>query len=221
MARLVWIGCFLMFSVTPVFGQSFTGLVEDVKDGNTMTVLHDGQTSTVLLHGLYAPDLSQPYGEEAAAYLRAQVEGREVVVRVRDRDRFGRLVARVFWGGSQVNRQLLRAGFAWSYWWYDEYTREAAQDQALEVQAQRAGRGLWAQARPIPPWEWRDEGHAVSGRESGPTGLRYDTEGRPRDCDDFETQQQAQRFFEAALPGVRNRLDRDGNGVACEQLPFE
>lgn len=221
MARLLWIGsligCLLVFSGTPSFGQSFTGVVEDVKDGDTMTVLHDGQRSTVRLHGLYAPELSQSYGEEAAAYLRARVEGREVVVRVRDRDRFGRLVARVFRGGRQVNRQLLRAGFAWYYWWYDEYTQEAAQDQALEGQAQRAGRGLWAQARPTPPWDWRDEGHAVSMKESGPTGLRYDTEGRPRDCGDFETQQQAQRFFEAALPSATRRLDRDGDGVACEE----
>jgi endonuclease YncB( thermonuclease family) len=221
MARLVWIGCFLAFSVSPAFGQSFTGLVEDVKDGNTMTVLHDGQTSTVRLHGLYAPELSQSYGEEAAAYLRAQVEGREVVVRVRDRDRFGRLVARVLRNGREVNRQLLRAGFAWFYWWYDEYTQEAAQDQALEYRAQRADRGLWAQARPIPPWDWRDEGHAVSVRESGPTGLRYDTEGRPRNCDDFGTQQRAQRFFEAALPSVARRLDQDGDGIACEEGPSE
>jgi micrococcal nuclease len=221
MAGLVWIGCFLAFSVSPAFGQSFTGLVEDVKDGNTMTVLHDGQTSTVRLHGLYAPELSQSYGEEAAAYLRAQVEGREVVVRVRDRDRFGRLVARVLRNGREVNRQLLRAGFAWFYWWYDEYTQEAAQDQALEYRAQRADRGLWAQARPIPPWDWRDEGHAVSVRESGPTGLRYDTEGRPRNCDDFGTQQQAQRFFEAALPSVARRLDQDGDGIACEEGPSE
>lgn len=72
------------------------GPVEEVKDEDTMIVLHDGQTSIVHLHGFCAPELSQPHGKEAAAYLRAQVEGREVVVRVRDRDRLERLVARVF-----------------------------------------------------------------------------------------------------------------------------
>lgn len=221
MARLAWIGCLLAFGVVPAFGQSFTGLVEKVRDGNTMTVSHDGQTSTVRLDGLYAPELGQPYGKEAAAYLRDEVEGREVLVRVRDRDRFGRLVARVLRDGREVNEQLLRAGLAWYYWWYEEYTPDAAQDQALEFQAQQAGRGLWAQTTPIPPWEWRDEGHAVSVRESGPTGLRYDPEGRPRACEDFETQQQAQRFLEAALPRVAHRLDQDENGIACEQLTIE
>jgi len=219
--RLAWVGCLLVCSAGPVFGQSFTGLVEEVTDGNTLIVVREGRTATVRLHGLYAPELSQPYGQEAATYLRNRVQGREVRVRVRDRDRFGRLVARVFREGAEINKQLLRAGFAWYYWWYDEYTREAAQDQALAFQAQRAGRGLWAQARPIPPWEWRDEGHAVSVRESGPTGLRYDPEGRPRDCEDFETREQAQRFFEAALPDVTHRLDRDGGGGACEDRSFE
>lgn len=221
MMRLAWIGCLLMIGAAPALGQSFTGVVEEVQDGNTMTVVHDGQTSTVRLHGLYAPELGQPYGEEAATYLRNRVEGREVRVRVRDRDRFGRLVARVVRNGQEVNRQLLRAGFAWYYWWYDEYTQEAARDQALEYRAQRANRGLWAQARPIPPWDWRDKGHAVSVRESGPTYLQYDPEGRPRDCDEFETQQQAQRFLETALSDVTTRLDQDGDGIACEQLSYE
>lgn len=221
MDRLVWVGCLLVFGTAPVFGQSFTGLVEGVKDGNTVTVVHDGQRSTVRLHGLYAPELSQPYGEEAATYLRDRLQEQEVLVRVRDRDRFGRLVARVFRDGTEVNKKLLRAGLAWYYWWYDEHGPEAAQDQRLEFQAQRAERGLWAQDRPIPPWEWRDEGHAVSVGESGPTGLRYDPEGRPRGCDDFETQQEAQRFLETALPDVTRRLDRDGDGMACEERSYE
>ena len=36
---------------------------------------------------------------------------------------------------------------------------------------------------------------------------------------DFATQAQAQRYFEAAGPGDPNRLDGDGNGIACESLP--
>lgn len=140
-------------------------------------------------------------------------------MRVRDRDRFGRLVSSVFHDGEEVNAQLLRAGLAWYYWWYVDYTPDAARDQTLEYRAQQAGRGLWAQATPIPPWEWRDDVQGVRYEESGPTGLRYNTEGRRRECADFETQESAQRFLEAALPGVADRLD--GDGVACEGLPSE
>lgn len=41
-----------------------------------------------------------------------------------------------------------------------------------------------------------------------------------RDCGDFATQRQAQTFFEAHDPASDpHRLDSDGDGVACEDLP--
>ncbi|NUT48222.1 MAG: excalibur calcium-binding domain-containing protein [Saccharothrix sp.] len=39
-----------------------------------------------------------------------------------------------------------------------------------------------------------------------------------RDCGDFASQAEAQLFFESA-PGDRHRLDADGDGIACEELP--
>ena len=51
-------------------------------------------------------------------------------------------------------------------------------------------------------------------------GLRYDPRGPDRDCGDFETQAEAQAFFEAAggPDKDRHRLDGDGDGVACASL---
>ena len=40
-----------------------------------------------------------------------------------------------------------------------------------------------------------------------------------RNCSDFDTQPEAQRFFEAQGPSDPHRLDRDNDGVACESLP--
>jgi len=43
---------------------------------------------------------------------------------------------------------------------------------------------------------------------------------RDRDCADFDTQRQAQRFFERHDPaGDPHRLDDDGDMIACEDLP--
>lgn len=49
----------------------------------------------------------------------------------------------------------------------------------------------------------------------------YDPAGPDVDCSDFPTQADAQIFFEAAGgPSMdRHRLDADGNGLACEDLP--
>jgi excalibur calcium-binding domain-containing protein len=43
---------------------------------------------------------------------------------------------------------------------------------------------------------------------------------RDRDCSDFRTQAQAQRFFERHNPSRDpHRLDGDNDGLACESLP--
>lgn len=43
---------------------------------------------------------------------------------------------------------------------------------------------------------------------------------RDRDCSDFSTQAQAQRFFERHNPARDpHRLDADHDGIACESLP--
>ena len=49
----------------------------------------------------------------------------------------------------------------------------------------------------------------------------FDPFGPDRDCGDFDTQAEAQAFYEAAGgPGSdRHRLDRDGDGIACTSLP--
>jgi hypothetical protein len=40
-----------------------------------------------------------------------------------------------------------------------------------------------------------------------------------KDCSGFATHAEAQAFFESAGAGDPHRLDRDGDGVACETLP--
>ena len=50
---------------------------------------------------------------------------------------------------------------------------------------------------------------------------KYDPDGPDRNCSDFDTWAEAQAFYEVAggPETDRHRLDRDGNGIACESLP--
>ena len=90
----------------------------------------------------------------------------------------------------------------------------------LQRQARNAGRGLWAQESPVPPWTWRD-------RQSDSSDGPGETAVEDRDCSDFDTQPEAQRFFEANRSdssqgdsrGGPHGLDGNGDGVACESLP--
>lgn len=50
-------------------------------------------------------------------------------------------------------------------------------------------------------------------------GLSGPAHAADRDCSDFDTQRQAQRFFERHQPGYPHNLDGDGDGKACEDLP--
>jgi endonuclease YncB( thermonuclease family) len=207
----------------------FRGTVVSVADGDTIDVRRaDGSTVTVRLHGVDCPEKNQPYGQKATAFTRRLVDGDRVTVRVGDMDRYGRYIGAVrLSDGRSLNEELVAAGMAW---WYRRYAPDNTRLRSLEQQAREAERGLWSRESPIPPWDWRrgerdakeipDRETPASGTD-GDEGLRYDPHGPDRDCGDFRTQEEAQRFFEAAGGPERDphRLDADGDGEACEGLP--
>jgi endonuclease YncB( thermonuclease family) len=95
-----------------------------------------------------------------------------VVVSWHKRDRYGRLVGRVGLAApgacgrpdcpriEDVGLALVESGLAWHYRQYqNEQSAEERSRYALAEQEARARReGLWGDARPVPPWEYRN-GH--------------------------------------------------------------
>ena len=185
-------------------GSSFTGEVVAVKDGDTIDVLRSGRVVTVRLHGIDAPEMGQPFGQNAKQAASEYVFGKAVRVEVTDVDRYGRAVGRVTVAGGSLNQMLVRDGLAW---WYRRYAPNDTELQRLQRQARNANRRLWSRPNPVPPWDWRDRGRSGGQQVAD------------KDCSDFSTQAEAQRFFEQAGPGDPHRLDGDGDGVACESLP--
>jgi len=57
-------------------------------------------------------------------------------------------------------------------------------------------------------------------RNDNPSQTRSYSEYSDRDCSDFSTQEEAQKFFEdeGGPDSDYHNLDRDGDGVACESL---
>ena len=132
--------------------QSFRGRVISIADGDTLTVL-DGQSQrqTIRLAGIDAPERGQPFSKAAKQALGKLCFQRDVGVDVTDTDRYGRHVGWVTVDGTSVNQQLVSLGLAWHYQQYDDRAELAIS----EDQARSQGRGLWADAAPIAPWEWR------------------------------------------------------------------
>jgi endonuclease YncB( thermonuclease family) len=138
---------------TAGLAASFTGQVVNVSDGDTLVVLRDGNVQEkVRLAEIDCPEKNQPFGQAAKRFTTNQAARKVVIVEVRDRDRYGRTVGEIlFPDGKSLNRELVKAGYAW---WYRKYSTDESFGE-LERQAQVARKGLWADRNPVPPWEWR------------------------------------------------------------------
>jgi micrococcal nuclease len=125
--------------------------VHAIHDGDTITCLDDrGRAVKIRLVGIDAPESDQPHGGAARAALAAKV-GAAVRVEGRGRDQHGRLLATLWSGDRDVNREMVADGWAW------EFGGFAVDDDlaAAETAARQARRGLWADPQPVRPSEWR------------------------------------------------------------------
>ncbi len=124
-----------------------------VSDGDTITVMHNGKGERIRLHGIDCPEKRQAFGNRAKQFTSTLVFGKTVTVQVMDRDRYGRTVGEVLLSdGRSLNRELVRAEFAW---WYRRYAPDDETLDQLEHEARGTQRGLWADPHAVPPWEWR------------------------------------------------------------------
>ena len=111
----------------------------------------------VRLHGIDAPESRQTCvangkrwrcGGAATRALRRRLAGRSVTCQQKDRDRYGRVVAVCRVGGRDINRWMVRQGWALAY---RRYSRAYVGE---EKAARAARRGLW-RGRFVAPWKWR------------------------------------------------------------------
>jgi micrococcal nuclease len=153
--------------------QRIAGDVTRVRDGDTIDITSSGRVYTVRLEGIDAPEGGQPFGRAARLQLRVLALSRVVVATGSDVDRYGRLVARVTVGTTDLSEEMVRSGYAWHY---AQYSRDVHLD-ALERQARAARRGLWSDQEPVAPWDYR---RAHSGMPPRPTAAPGAGSRQPR-----------------------------------------
>lgn len=190
--------------------ESLFGRVVGVTDGDTLTLLVDGQPRKVRLAQIDAPESGQPWGGKAKTALSELAFGRDARVEVVDVDRYGRLVGEVYVGDVHVNQELVRRGHAWAY---TEYSPSVAIIE-LEDAARAAGRGLWAlpDTQRDAPWQWRHPRSPAPAHEAAPRAREC---GAKRSCGEMASCAEARFHHEQCGLG---RLDGDGDGVPCEAL---
>lgn len=144
----------LLFLFIPTLSIAWPGKVVNVSDGDTISVLHDGQQTKIRLYGIDCPEKAQSYGQKSREMTSAMVAGRTVEVEVKDTDRYGRSVGLVSIDGVSLNEAMVRNGYAWVYRQYCK-ERFCSDWIALESTARQQQKGMWADSHIIPPWDWR------------------------------------------------------------------
>jgi len=144
----------LLCLASPAWG--YVASAKSAHDGDSLKVRRADKTVVALrLYGIDAPELKQAYGRHAQKLLSSLAAGRQLQVEPLETDRYGRTVALVrLPDGALLNEVMVAEGLAWVY---DEYCHAdiCQRLRELEQQARRERRGLWAEADPTPPAEWR------------------------------------------------------------------
>lgn len=139
-------------------------LVVAISDGDTLKA-RCGEPGayaqvSVRLAEVDAPEKAQPFGQRSRASLAALCFGAWATIQPQTTDRYGRTVAHVECRGKDASAEQARAGMAW---FYVRYGRDASV-QALEGLARGSRAGLWADAAPVAPWDWRAAKRAARAR---------------------------------------------------------
>ncbi len=158
-ASRIALGLAIFLSLT-CSAATIEGRVVSVADGDTVTVLDAGKIQhKIRLAGIDAPEKKQAFGNRSKDSLSDLVFGKSVRVETGKKDRYGREVGKILADDRDVNLVQVQRGLAWHYKAYER--EQSAADRSLYDAAERdarAGRrGLWRDAQPVPPWEWRKE----------------------------------------------------------------
>ncbi len=145
----------LAFAATAA-AATLEGVVIVVVDGDTVLFKPDHYAPPsrafmkIRLAAIDAPEADQPHGEAATRALSEWVLKRRVRIETVATDDYGRTVGHIWLEGLDVNAELVRQGHAWA-----TTRRGQAELRALQAEAKRQRRGLWAADDAMPPWVWR------------------------------------------------------------------
>ena len=157
LSRAMAVATIAIILQTPALAQQAIVGVANVIDGDTIEI----HGARIRFHGIDAPESRQECiradgkswrcGQQAAFALSDRIGRATVRCEPRDRDRYGRVVAVCFKDGEDLNRWLVRNGWAVAY---RKYSTDYVAD---EERAKRAKLGIWSGSFEMP-WDWRARG---------------------------------------------------------------
>ncbi len=140
--------------------HGLAGTVTKVVDGDTIKVqLTDGKTVTVRLLGIDAPEMRNSpkaevrgkadcFANEATNTLRTMAQDKRAILETDSSgtqyDKYGRLLAYVWVGDTNVNQEMISEGYAYEYTYRGRKYAYKDEFKNAQRQARENRRGLWA-----------------------------------------------------------------------------
>ena len=153
----------ICFSAVTFASEMLEGRVVGVHDGDTITLLIAGNRQIkVRLAQIDAPETTQAFGQRSQQSLSEMVFNKNITVKKETTDKYGRTVGTLFVEGVDANKEQVKLGMAWVY-------RQYLHDQSLlsiEETARQSKVGLWADANPMAPWDYRHGGKEKKARDT-------------------------------------------------------
>ena len=230
-----FIALFLLLSSLPAYAVTIEGR-STVIDGDTIAV--EGTAPRIRLDAIDAPESAQPcFDAKGARYLcgaraaevLSEIIGRNgrVTCTEKEKDRYGRIVAVCFTGATDINRELVRRGWAIEFKRYSDGRYADA-----EAEAKAAKAGLWASTFEEPA-AWRKakrtgevQEPAITPRTASALGLMA-AGGASAAAASTSTPttsatscKSARTCRDAVILWCNgyNRADGDGDGIPCENV---
>ena len=161
--RIILAFCAIIFcSATSVqAARIIEGMVRAVYDGDTVLLAtREESRLKVRLYGIDAPETAkpdspgQPFGAVSKRTLMYKIMGRQVSAEIVDIDQYKRAVAVIRYGGRDINREMVAEGMAWAY---RQYLQGPYASEYINAESRARSRhaGIWRDANPQPPWEFR------------------------------------------------------------------
>ena len=131
-------------------------LVVAISDGDTLTARCGAPGSyrplKVRIAAIDAPERKQAFGQKSRQHLAQLCFKQRATLQRLSTDAYGRTVANVRCGTTDVAAAQVSAGLAWVY---APYASAHPHLVPLQQQARSGGVGLWSQRRPLAPWDYR------------------------------------------------------------------
>lgn len=198
-----------------------------VTDGDTMKIKVNGKNETVRLLLVDTPETKhpskpvQPFGPEASAFAKQTLEGKNVEIEmdISERDKYGRLLVYLWVDGKMFNEMLLEKGLARVAYVYPPNVKYVDSFREIQKKAQTDGIGIWS----IENYAQKDGFHSEKIKKTQPATSALPHTQTPNTSSSNVQYKNCTEARAAGVtpiyegqPGYSRKLDRDGDGIACE-----